>query len=263
MTMDTAEVFTAFLDNLKVDNSDKIADRRDEIAKALNKEIRDVTGSVSNQLMVGSYGRYTAIRGISDLDMLYILPDSLREQYESETGPRRILNRVRDAIRGRYTTTEVVVDQCVVRVQFNNFKFEVQPVFEEDDRTFLYPDTVAEKWKVTKPRAEIAETRECDLRTSGNMRKLAKMTRAWRNAHGVVMAVSSSTPWRTASSPTSPPTTRRQPTTLTRWSETSLSSSPTRTTMTTTSRSAASSVSTSRSASSPRRRRPTTSVSKP
>lgn len=185
--MDTAEVFTAFLDNLKVDNSDKIADRRDEIAKALNKEIRDVTGSVSNQLMVGSYGRYTAIRGISDLDMLYILPDSLREQYESETGPRRILNRVRDAIRGRYTTTEVVVDQCVVRVQFTNFKFEVQPVFEEDDRTFLYPDTVAEKWKVTKPRAEIAETRECDLRTSGNMRKLAKMTRAWRNAHGVVM----------------------------------------------------------------------------
>ncbi len=185
--MATKEIFETLLDNLKVDNADKIGARRDEIAKTLNKEFRDLTGSVGNQLMVGSYGRYTAIRGISDLDMLYILPSALRDQYASETGPRRMLNRVRDAIRDRYTATEVAVDQCVVRVQFSNFKFEVQPVFEEDDGSFLYPDTVAEKWKVTKPREEIAETRDRDTRTSGNMRKLAKMTRAWRNAHGVVM----------------------------------------------------------------------------
>ena len=187
MSMDTKEIFTTLLDNLKVDNADKIGDRRDEITKVLNKEFRGLIGSLANQLMVGSYGRHTAIRGISDLDMLYILPNSLREQYESETGPRRILNRVRDAIRARYTTTDVAVDQCVVRVQFANFKFEVQPVFEEDDGSFLYPDTVAEKWKVTKPREEIAETRDRDIRTSGNMRKLAKMARSWRNAHGVVM----------------------------------------------------------------------------
>lgn len=185
--MDTKEIFTTLLDNLKVDNADKIGERRDQIAKALNREFRALMGSLSNQLMVGSYGRYTAIRGISDLDMLYVLPNSLRDQYESETGPRRVLNRVRDTIRARYTTTEVAVDQCVVRVQFSNFKFEVQPVFEEAEGSFLYPDTVAEKWKVTKPRAEIAETKARDTRTSGNMRKLAKMTRAWRNTHGVVM----------------------------------------------------------------------------
>ena len=127
MSMDTKEIFTTLLDNLKVDNADKIGDRRDEITKVLNKEFRGLIGSLANQLMVGSYGRHTAIRGISDLDMLYILPNSLREQYESETGPRRILNRVRDAIRARYTTTDVAVDQCVVRVQFANFKFMYQP----------------------------------------------------------------------------------------------------------------------------------------
>lgn len=185
--MDTAEIFETFLTNLSVDNADTIAARRDEITKALNKDFRDLPTSTASRLMVGSYGRFTAIRGISDLDMIFILPDKYRDQYANDTGPRRMLERVRNAILDRYPRTEVAVDQCVVRVQFTNFKFEVQPAFEEQDESFLYPDTVAEVWKVTKPRAEIAETSACSGRTSGNMRKLARMARAWKNKHGVVM----------------------------------------------------------------------------
>ncbi|MBT2473602.1 hypothetical protein J7E68_03175 [Microbacterium sp. ISL-103] len=185
--MDTAEIFETFLTNLSVENAEAISTRRDEITKALNKEFRDLPASTASRLMVGSYGRYTAIRGISDLDMIFILPDKYRDQYTGENGPRRVLERVRKAILNRYPRTEVAVDQCVVRVQFTNFKFEVQPAFEEDDESFLYPDTVAKAWKVTKPRAEIAETSACSARTSGNMRKLARMARAWKNQHGVVM----------------------------------------------------------------------------
>jgi len=185
--VDTAEIFETFLANLQVDNGDTIAARRDEITKALNKEFRDLPASTASRLMVGSYGRFTAIRGISDLDMIFILPDKYREQYSNDSGPRRMLQRTRKAILDRYPNTDVVVDQCVVRVQFTNFKFEVQPAFEEDDESFLYPDTVAQAWKVTKPRAEIAETSECNARTSGNMRKLARMARSWKNKHGVVM----------------------------------------------------------------------------
>lgn len=185
--MDTAEIFETFLENLTIDNADVITARRDEITKALNKEFRGLPASTASRLMVGSWGRHTAIRGISDLDMIFILPDKYREQYAGETGPRRMLERVRKAILDRYPRTEVAVDQCVVRVQFTNFKFEVQPAFEDDDESFLYPDTKAEAWKVTKPRAEIAETSACSSRTSGNMRKLARMARAWKNKHGVVM----------------------------------------------------------------------------
>ncbi|MCJ0907421.1 nucleotidyltransferase [Rhodococcus sp. ARC_M6] len=139
--------------------------------------------------MVGSYGRHTAIRGVSDLDMIYILPPSLRSSYDGDTGPRRILNRVRDVLKARYPSTDVRVDQCVVRVQFtsNKFKFEVQPAFENDDGSFDYPDTVAEDWKRTKPRDEISATKECNDRTSKNMRYLARIARAWKNANGVVM----------------------------------------------------------------------------
>ncbi|MFF0383514.1 nucleotidyltransferase [Streptomyces sp. NPDC004286] len=67
------------------------------------------------------------------------------------------------------------------------FKFEVQPAFENADGSFDYPDTKAEGWKVTKPREEIAATKECNDRTSTNMRHLARMARAWKNANGVNM----------------------------------------------------------------------------
>lgn len=185
--MEVSELFDGFLDNLKVDNKAAIATRRDEIAKVLNKEFRSLEGSTGNQLMVGSYGRGTAIRGISDLDMLYILPASLRTAYNNDTGSARVLERTRQAIRARYPSTAVKVDQCVVVVQFQNFKFEVQPVFDNDDKSFSYPDTYAKAWKVTKPRAEIQEIREGDGSTKGNLRNLCEMVRAWKNAHGVVM----------------------------------------------------------------------------
>lgn len=188
--MDTSEIFETLLQNLKVgDENTLISSRRDEITKALNKEFRSNDSSSENRLMVGSYGRHTAIRNVSDLDMLYILPSEIRSEYNDENGPRRILDRVKLAIQRHYSATEIRVDQCVVRVQFTSkeFKFEVQPVFENDDKTFDYPDTESENWKVTKPRAEIQATRECNARTTNRMRHLARMTRAWRNTNGVNM----------------------------------------------------------------------------
>ena len=188
--METAELFAKTISNLKVgDTARTINARRDEITKALNKSFRLKEGCTDYKLMVGSFGRHTAIKGVSDLDMIYILPPDIRASYSNENGPRRVLERVRDILKGRYPNTEMVVDQCVVRVQFvsNAFKFEIQPAFENQDKSFSYPDTVAKRWKVTKPRNEILATKACNDLTSSNMRHLARMVRAWKNAHGVNM----------------------------------------------------------------------------
>ena len=188
--MTTSKIFDKLLTNLKIGGTAEIiTSRRDEITKALNKDFRLKDGCMDYRLMVGSFGRHTAIKGVSDLDMIYILPPDTRASYNDENGPRRILERVRDVLKGRYPNTEVAVDQCVVRVQFvkNAFKFEVQPAFEDEDGNFEYPDTVAKCWKITKPRDEISATKECNDRTSKNMRHLARMARAWKNANGVNM----------------------------------------------------------------------------
>lgn len=186
--MKTSEIFDGLLANLKVgERVGAIRSRRDEITKALNKSFRGLDGSLDYRLMVGSFGRHTAIKSISDLDMIFVLPSGIRDDYSAPTGPRRMLERVRDVLKARYPNTQIRVDQCVVRVQFasNAFKFEVQPAFEDSDGSFVYPDTKAEAWKITKPRDEIAATKECNDRTSANMRHLARMARAWKNANGV------------------------------------------------------------------------------
>ncbi|KJL21314.1 hypothetical protein RN51_02329 [Microbacterium oxydans] len=183
----TGDIFDGLLTNLRVNTAESIADRRDEVTKALNSEFRSLTGSTANKLMVGSYGRWTAIKGISDLDLLYILPSSLRASYEEEGGPLKALRRARAAIQKRYPTTTVGVDRLVVVVEFSNFTFEVQPVFENEDGSFDYPDTYSDSWKMTKPRDEISAISEEDSATSGNLRRLCKLARAWRNKQGVVM----------------------------------------------------------------------------
>lgn len=183
----TSDIFDGLIANLKVDNSDTIAARRDEMTKTLNNEFRGLESSTSNRLMVGSYGRWTAIKGISDLDLLYILPASMRAAYDKEGGPSKMLARTRLAIQGRYPKTSVTVDRLVIVVQFTNFMFEVQPVFENNDRSFSYPDTYSDSWKTTKPREEIEAISTDDFLADGNLRRLCKLVRAWKNRHGIGM----------------------------------------------------------------------------
>lgn len=68
--MGIGDDFKTFLSAIAVDNDDTIALRYGEITRALNQDFRDTDSKASNSLQVGSYGRWTAIKGISDLDML-------------------------------------------------------------------------------------------------------------------------------------------------------------------------------------------------
>jgi len=72
--MSVSEMFQKFLSNIAIDNADQISLRYEEITASLNKKFRDTESKTANSLQVGSYGRWTGIKSISDLDMLYIMP---------------------------------------------------------------------------------------------------------------------------------------------------------------------------------------------
>ena len=60
--------------------------------------------------------------------------------------------------------------------------------FEQDDQSYLYPDTKnGGSWKTTKPREEMAAVADLDTKKNANLRPLCKMARAWKNKHGVGM----------------------------------------------------------------------------
>jgi len=180
-------MFRDFLSNLAVDNAYEISNRYGEVTASLNKKFRDTESKTANSLQVGSIGRNTAIKGISDLDMLYIMPQRMWFDYK-DGGQYKLLSDTKDAIKARYPNTKVFVDRLVVCVQYKNFHIEVQPVFEQDDGSFKYPDTYGNgSWKITKPREEIEAISEFNIQKNSNLRRLCKMTRAWKNKHGLGM----------------------------------------------------------------------------
>lgn len=189
--MTTTEMFSDFLGNLKIDikQAKKISYHYRKITRALNKSFRSSESPVTNRLKVGSVGRHTAIKGISDLDMLYIMPGGLYDVYNNMcNGQSLLLTHVKDALSAIYPDQEVRKDRLVVQVIFKHFQVEVQPVFRQDNGDFWYPESYGGgAWKVTRPSEEIAAMTAFSRTKSNNLRRLCKMVRAWKNRNGVNM----------------------------------------------------------------------------
>ncbi len=188
--MTTAQAFEQFLANIRVDKAELISSRYKAITKKLNKWFRDTDSETANSLRVGSYGRYTGIKGISDLDMIYIIPDSKWETYKND--PDKLLKDARDAIKSLYPNTDICYDRLVVDVRFSDaMTVEIQPVFqfEEDGKIkYKFPDTKSSTpYRVTMPKQEQEEMVRFKSQYGEAHRHLCKMLRAWKNTVGVGM----------------------------------------------------------------------------
>ncbi|HYG24687.1 MAG TPA: nucleotidyltransferase [Verrucomicrobiae bacterium] len=186
--MSVADMFSVFLGNLVIQNTETISLRYGELTAALNKKFRDTESKTANVLQVGSFGRNTGIDGISDLDMLYIMPKGEWNTYK-DGRQLKLLQDVKAAVVTRYPATDVRVDRLVVTVTYADFHVEIQPVFEQDDGSYKYPDTKDEgSWKITKPREEMEAVTKLDNAKNLNLKRLCKMARAWKNKHGLGMS---------------------------------------------------------------------------
>lgn len=188
--MNTSEIFKAFLTNIKIgdEKANDISYRYGRITKTLNQEFRNTDSKTANSLQVGSYGRYSGINGISDLDMLFIMPASKWADYNKVGGQTKLLQDTKSAISNTYSNSDIKVDRCVVTVNFTDAHIDVQPVFEEENQDYKYPDTYGDgTWKITKPRKEMDAMVEFADNKNKNLRRLCKMARAWKNKHGVYM----------------------------------------------------------------------------
>jgi hypothetical protein len=186
--MSVADMFSDFLSNLVIRNTETISLRYGELTAALNKKFRETESKTANVLQVGSFGRNTGIDGISDLDMLYVMPKGEWENYK-DGRQLKLLQDAKSAVLARYPATDVRVDRLVVTVTYTDFHVEIQPVFEQDDGSYKYPDTKNEgSWKITKPREEMEAFSKMDDAKNLNLKRLCKMARAWKNKHGLEMS---------------------------------------------------------------------------
>jgi len=187
----SAALFEQFRKNLAVKNSEEISTRYLAITRRLNKDYWDTESEYAHCLQVGSYGRNTAIQGVSDLDMAFELPWSAHERIIKQAGncQKILLDEVRDKLKILYPNTPIRSDGQVVTIDFKNYRVEVLPTFVEDDRRYKYPDSNdGGKWKWCHPRDEIEAVQKIHERSNRNLKHICKMIRAWKNKHGAAMS---------------------------------------------------------------------------
>ena len=187
--MDVSSTFNDFLNNIEVKNSDNIISRFKTVTKRLNKDFYNgLEKDDEHGIYIGSFGRDTAINGVSDLDIDFIMPDEDFKKYNKsdENGQYKLLCDIKDALNKTYSTSEITVDRYVVVVKFDKDFIEVCPVFEEKDGSFTFPDSYNNgSWRKTNPNPETVEIDVFNDATSGNLKKLCRMGRAWKDKMGV------------------------------------------------------------------------------
>lgn len=188
----SANLFEQFRTNLQVANSDAISSSYRAITKRLNKDFWDIDSEEQHCLQVGSYGRHTAIRDVSDLDMVFELPQSVYDRVSkvNGNGPSQLLQEVRKSLKERYPTSDIRAAQQVVQVHFEKYRIEVLPAFKQADGRYRYGDANdGGSWdNYCNPRAEINALNTQNKTSNRNLKRVCKMLRAWKNKHGAPMS---------------------------------------------------------------------------
>ncbi|OSJ07804.1 nucleotidyltransferase [Bradyrhizobium canariense] len=184
--MGVGDDFSKFKENYKItiELISSISYRYKRITRQLNSDFWTTNSETAHSLYVGSYGSDTAAKGISDLDIAFILPNADYHKYNAyqNNGQSALLQAVKKSIQKTYSTSESFGDGQVVVITFTDgLTFEVLPVFEnKDSDSFTYPNANAGgSWKVCNPRAEMAAVSKRSDATNTNMKYLARMARIW------------------------------------------------------------------------------------
>lgn len=181
--------FNTFCNNIVLDNYEDMKTSAVEIAKKLISVYYDEQDSdpLQHLFIVGSVGRRTAIKGNSDLDIIFDLPNSVFtrfDQYETN-GQSRLLQEVKEHLKERYPHTELKGDGQVVVIEFCKYTVELVPGFKQSDGRFKYPDSNnGGSWKYTNPLPEQSECKKCDDKSNNNFYNFCRIIRSWKNALG-------------------------------------------------------------------------------
>ena len=170
--------------NLALKSSD-IADANTKVegvVKCLNRSFYDES-AMSRYLVVGSWGKNTAIAPPSDVDLFFILPDDIYHRSASWVGNKQsqLLQLVRNAVAVTYPQTRIRGDGQVVVIGFNSIEIEVVPAFVAQGGGFITCDTNdGGRWKLVNPLGEAIALDQADASFNGNVRKITRILKQWR-----------------------------------------------------------------------------------
>ena len=186
------EYFKKFIENISLTKNQRedAITKYVGVCKTLNSEFYDSEYSDSVKFLFGSYKKKTTIsHPKKDVDVIFRIPKEKFEEYQKqENGPSNLLTKVKDTLKGTYSTTDKIKNWTkVVLVDFTTFKVEVLPAFEKNDKKFVIPNTGdGEDWAIFDPRSEIVDFENSNKDTDELTRNLIKIIKKWKIETGNV-----------------------------------------------------------------------------
>lgn len=186
--MELADKFRIFISNLRIDNPQVISERCREISSILNLHYWDLKSDTRNLHYLGSYGRETAIKGLTNINVLFLLPYQVYQKYEKGPGNTQetLLNEIREVLNETYPDVFINEEKYLLLPFEDGMKIEIIPGFIGPRKNhIIYPDAQEEQWQTFNPIREIEVINEYNYKYGGKVRHLARMTRAWKMVHQV------------------------------------------------------------------------------
>lgn len=154
------------------------------VARRLNQLYWDIDGHRQNTLLIGSWGKRTAVRPPTDIDLLFVLPNDLKDRYRGMSGamnaPSRVLQLVRNRLLGHYPATAIRGDGPIISVPLRSMRVEVVPVFKFGERFQSCETSGGGTFRVFDPRAELRALENSNRRTRGSTKDLIRLAKCWR-----------------------------------------------------------------------------------
>lgn len=180
--------FQRFLSELDLtpDQRSDADDKADRIARSLwRKYWQPISGEFSPRcyLKVGSYGKGTAIRPPSDLDMLFLLPADEYTRINARLGNRQsyLLGEIKETLGETFPLTDLSADGQVVLAPFESYSVEVVPAFNWDDKSYITAHTAdGGNWRFSNPAEEYRLIKYVDSQSDGKATHLIRMLKAWK-----------------------------------------------------------------------------------
>jgi hypothetical protein len=177
--------FSSFLKELELKPQERLdaETKANRIAKRLWAKYYAGDFNPNCYVIVGSYGKRTAIRPPSDLDMLFLLPSREYLRVEELLGNKQsqLLAQVKEAMAVTLPRTDLRADGQVVIAPLQTYKVEVTPAFQFQDETYITAHTAdGGSWRVSNPAVEYQTIRNVDSVSFGKATDLTKMLKAWK-----------------------------------------------------------------------------------
>lgn len=145
---------------------------------------------------IGSHQRGTAIRHYSDLDFIAVLARKEARWGRSTVASTTVLNRVRDDLIDRYTTTDIGRDKQAIVIGFSGGQsaMDVVPAlfdsFSAGRPIYVIPDAVG-GWRETSPESHDRYFASADERSVSKLRRTVQLLKWWKHSRTPTVPISS------------------------------------------------------------------------